>query len=1035
MPINQPACSPISRRARQQDTKKLLGFASLNLVRGATFFKVNPTTQGTPNNRFLDHKDRPGGYYVFRERPTQAPPEVIDSSFNRPKYRFPLRGNNATNHPWQCFYNNESLDTGIGGYYVLGLQRNLHGGVHLFPTADQDLVPVGAVAPGYIVAARLPGEQASCLAPGVAEALGNWPGFVLVRHVVEERKEEGAKEQPRQGVFYTLYMHLRSPAFPAELVARKAGATASQPPTDTRVFDQYVKDVPWFKELYKRRHGAWVNVSETQDARLGTLVWSKTPVDEADQKPPAAGSKTPKRYEALFEDGSTKTLHVPGETGKVQWLYKGPPGNLVEALKLLAEGKVVTFDEPFFPVATGEVLGFAGPLPSTLAPTPASFQVGASKDVPTRRKQFSLRSGFLHFQVFSPVGAPDNGLQLITELAKQLDLGGEKALEFHEVKEEQEDNFLEVSEIEKHLKKALPPEDQEPFGMKTSELFAAAQSIPRSSMGYGPRVARLLDENTSFSPEAEQLDWSSPCCRFAYPLKLEVETVLLPSPDQNTLVTGGSYELELRFEQETAEGRWQLMDCPGGACGVVEGKRKVCKPAVLKLDANKVKSARNGVIPLSLKVPAQADRMTLKARAGFFIEQAIPLPGADGRLLSKGITRRWRNVRLIQKNEWTPGSVKAVLDKVGQALGPICQEPAGDSVLEIAWCDPKKEAHIERIPSLRTEQDPPPAEPTPPGAKLFTAEGPLPPDGKLENLHPVTAVWLLNVLDKQNRARIRDEWPVPPPRKEDPRPLGSGWMKTQGERQVGGTAVALVIDEDFGYDKQNRVTLLARSGDKELPLTRGRAFSPGGNIVQEVATSFWGDWTLAVADTSEPPQVLEPKSQLPFLDSVISVPRPKLLGEQTAGEPVVLDKPKRQPDGTWRWQLRFEEPAPLSLPAFIRLYTSESETGPRTPYPEQVLPITARPFGGAALPTIDEKLFVMDEEKNFITDLTAAGEKVWKSKDILYIVKDLVRYQRCIEVADVQVGWSLVQGLSALAKRHALSSIPRSRRSASYSRT
>jgi len=990
--------------------KKLKGFASLNLVRGGTFFKVNPTTQGTTHNRFLDHKDRTGGYYVYRERQTQAPAEVIDSSFSRPKYSFPLRGNSATNHPWQCYYNNESLDTGIGGYYVLGLQRNLHGGVHLFPPAGQDFAPVSAVAPGYVVAARLPGEQASCLAPGVAEALGNWPGFVLVRHEVEERsQDEDAQSQGRKGVFYTLYMHLRSPVFPPDPVSRKPG--------DATAFNKYVQEVPWFRELYKRRFGAWVNVAEVKDIRLGALVWSQEPVAEADQQPPAAGSKSPRSYQVLAGDGPPMPIRVPGEVDKVQWLYKGPPGNLVEALKLLVEGKVVTFDEPFFPVRTGEVLGFAGPLPAELAPPSARFQVRPSEDVPGRRKQFSLRSGFLHFQVFSPEDDAENGVRLITELAKQLATGDDKAPEFVEVREDQEDNFLEVSEIEKHLKGALPPEDQEPFGKATSELFAAAQGIARSSMGYGPKVASLLDSKTSFAPEAELPDWSSPCCRFAYPLKLEVEVLHLPTPDQNPLVTGGSYELELCFEQEQSGGGWQRMECLRGGCGGELNGRKVCKPAVLRLDANKVKAAKNGVIPLSLKVPALADRMTLKAKEGFFIEQALPLPGSELRLLAQGITRRWRNVRLVQKNEWTPDSVKAVLGKVSQALGPAFQEPAGDAVMEIAWCDPRKEAHIERIPSLRTGQDTPGPEPRPPGAKLFTAEGMLAPDSKLENLHPVTAVWLLNVLDKQNRARVRDEWAVPPFRKEDPRPLGSGWMKTEAARRVGETATAIVIDEDFGYDKQNRVTLLARQGAHELQLALGREFAPGGNIVQEVATSFWGDWTLVVADTFEVSQALEPKSRLPFLDPVISVPRPKLVEEQTTEKPAVIEKPQRQSDGSWRWLLRFEEPAPLSLPAFVLLRTSESAAGPGNPYPERVIPVTARPLVSATAAQIDEKLFVMDEDKSFITDLTKDGMNVWKKKGSLYFIKDLLRFQKCFDAADIQVGWALVKGLSALAAK------------------
>ncbi|MFP2925085.1 hypothetical protein ACLESO_07685 [Pyxidicoccus sp. 3LG] len=984
------------------DKFQMKGFASFNLVRATAFFEKNPQALDTPNDRFLDHSATPGGRYLYREKRTEAPPEVVDSSFSRPKYSFPLRGSIASSHPWQCFYNNESLDTGIGGYYVLGLQRNLHGGVHLFPPSHQALAPVSAVAPGHVVAARLPGEHASSLAPGVAEALGNWPGFVLLRHELEELSND--KATGRKGTLYTLYMHLRSPVYPAATAKEQARG---------ETLDRYFQEVPWFQKLYRQRFGAWVSISsEDADTPPGTLRWSAGPVAEGDQKLAEAGATAEAReYKVLEEDGSSKPITVRTKEGRVRWLYKAPPGNLQAAMQSLSEGKVVTFDEPFFPVMTGEVLGFAGPLPGE-QPT-ARFQVPADPDVPGRRKQFSLRSGFLHFQLFCPENEKENGIKLLTELVQKLETGGAGTATFVDVKEDQEDNFLEVSEIEGHLKGALPPEDREPFGKATADIFKAAGAIQRSSRNYGALVASLLDKNTSFAPEAEKPDWSSPCCRFAYPLKLEVETLYLPRPEQNSMVTGGSYELELCFEQEVA-GEWLRMECPRGGCGGEENGRKVCKPAVVRLDANKLGAAKDGVVPLSLKVPAMAERMTLRAREGFFIEQAVSLPGADGRLLMQGIARRWRNVHLVQKNEWASDNVQTVLDKVNAALGLATEEAARKTVAEIAWCDPAKEVHIARIPPLSDMK--PPA----PGAKLFEADGRLAPGIRLENLHPVTAVWLLNVLDKQRKARVRDEWTVPAFRQEDPRPLCSGWVEKKGALHVGDTVTAVVIDEDFGYDRQNRVTLLARRGPHELVLTQGREFGPGGNIVQEIQASFWGDWSLVVADTAEPPQTLEPKAQPPFLTRTVSVPRPKLAGEQAPSEPVVTERPQRQADGSWRWRLEVEAPAPREFSGFILLRTGTSKAGPGSPYPERVLPVTVRSLVNTMVPPIDEKLFVLggkDGGKDFITGLTPLGEQLWKGPKKFYILDGHVRLLHCFQAMDIQVGWGLVKGLGRLAAK------------------
>ncbi|QSQ21737.1 hypothetical protein JY651_42390 [Pyxidicoccus parkwayensis] len=983
------------------DSYKLKGFASFNLVRATAFFEKNPQTlKTTEYDRILDHSDTHCGRYAYRQKRTDVPPEVVDSSFSRPKYSFPLRGNAASSHPWQCYYNNESLDTGIGGYYVLGLQRNLHGGVHLFPPANQAMAPVSAAAPGYVVAARLPAENSSSLAPEVAQALGSWPGFVLLRHEVEE-------PAGRKGTFYSLYMHLRSPVYPA-----------ATDPKQTRgaLLDRYFRDVPWFQKLYRQRFGAWVCVSESAEAPPGTLRWAAGPVTDEDAKlPEAQGESAPRRLEVLREDGTTEPITVRTAKGRVQWVYKAPPGNLQAAMGALAHGKVATFDEPFFPVATGEVLGFAGPLPEERATPPANFQVPADPDVPGRRRQFTLRSGFLHFQVFCPEKDSENGIRLLTELAKQLDLGGARPIEFFEVTEDKEDNFLEVSEIQRHLTQALPPEDRAPFDKATKEVFEAADTITRSSMNYGTRVASLLDRNTSFAPEAEKPDWVSPCCRFAYPLKLEVETHFLPKPEQNRLASGGLYELELCFEQEVA-GEWRRMECPRGGCGGEENGRKVCEPAVLQIDGNKLGAAKDGVIPLSLKVPALAERMTLKARGGFFIDQVLLRTPTDGRLLAEGITRRWRNVRLLQRSEWISENVKTVLEKVNASLGIETSEEARKLVAELAWCDPAREAHIARIPALSDQK------PDAPGPKLFAADGRLAPGGRLENLHPVTAVWLLNVLDKQRKAWVRDDWTVPSFRQEDPSPLCAGWTVREAAPRVGEVVTAVVLDEDFGYDKQNRVTLLATQDGQELVLAGGREYGPGGNIVQAVQAGFWGKWSLVVADTAEPPRPLEPKAQPTFLSKTVTVDRPRLQGEQTPGEAVLTERPQRQADGSWRWRLPFEAAAPRELSAFLLLRTDTRESGPGSPYPERVLPVTVRAVVDTPVPVIDEKQFVLEGpagEAEFITGLTTEGHSVLlKEKERLYVIEGHVRYKDCLAAMDIQVGWGLVKGLRQLAAKN-----------------
>ncbi|WNG15600.1 hypothetical protein [Cystobacter fuscus] len=951
----------------------------------------------------MDHSQRPCGHYCYRETRTDAPPEVVDSSFNRPRYSFPLRGNTVSTSPWQGYHNNESLDTGIGGYYVLGLQRNLHGGVHFFPPAEQKLAPVNAAAPGYVVAARLPGDKAPCLQDGVLESFGNWPGFVLVRHELEEMPSD-SQAQPRRGTFYSLYMHLSSPVFPP--------GVADKPSQKPSMLDNYFSQVPWFRELYKRRFGAWVNISG-QGAEPGTLRWAQEPVPPSDQEPPKPGG--PKRVcKVLADNLSLEDITVCDDKGQVHWLYKAPPANLKAALAALEKGQVITFAEPFFPVEAGELLGFLRPLPGHSA-----ILHGHLKDFEDERnapesarksKEMKLDAGFMHFQVFSPEDAPDNGIKLLVELAEKLDTKGGGKPRFVELKEDTQDNFLELDEIKNHLTTTLPPEDQADFNKATHQYFAQSSQSDDDGFGYGPAVANFLDQNTSFAPQAKAPEWES-CHRFNYPLTLEIETVYLPPPEKNSMVSGGSYKLELHFERANGDD-WTPMPRPrkGCACGPFAGNSTGCKPATLEINAKKLGEAKNGVLSFSLMVPALAERMRLKAASGFVIDQTMSLPGADGRMFVEGITRRWRNVRLIQKNEWVPQNARTVLKKLIAALEEQGQQhPKEEDVSQVAWCDPEKEAHIPRIIEGEEKASTP----------LFSDSGPLAPSHLLENLHPVTSVWLLNVLDKQKKAVVRDNWPVPGFRKEDPSPLYFGGVKKAGERHLGESLLVTVIDEDYGYDKENRVSILARQGAKTLTIASGRQFAPGGNIVQPLPLSFWGDWTLELTDTATPPKTLSPRHSSELLQTKFSIPRPKLMGELDGEDPIVIEQPIRLADGSWRWFFPFEEPAPLELPGFISLRLSETPQGPGTPQTEAMIPFTARPVQPSEEPLINDKLFKRDEaNKDFIVGLTEEGEKVLsKGKQTLFLIKDRVSFKDCLAAMDIRVGWGLVKGLALLKEK------------------
>lgn len=241
-------------------------------------------------------------------------------------------------------------------------------------------------------------------------------------------------------------------------------------------------------------------------------------------------------------------------------------------------------------------------------------------------------------------------------------------------------------------------------------------------------------------------------------------------------------------------------------------------------------------------------------------------------------------------------------------------------------------------------------------------------------------------------------------------------MKKAGERRLGETLLLTVIDEDYGYDKENRVTILARQGAKALTIASGRQFAPGGNIVQSLPLSFWGDWTLELTDTATPPKTLSPRHSSELLQTEFSIPRPKLVGELDGEDPIVIEQPIRLADGSWRWFFPFEAPAPLELPGFISLRLSETPQGPGTPQTEAMIPFTARPVQPSEGPQLDDKMFKRDEaNKDFIVGLTVEGEKGFsKGKKTLFLIKDRVSFNDCLAAMDIRVGWGLVKGLAVL---------------------
>lgn len=876
-----------------------------------------------------------------------------------PKFVCPLDSKDASPNLWKHYANNEMSTRGVGGYYAVGLQRTFHGGIHLFPEKGTSDTPIRVLAPGHVVAARLPPVET--LDKERIKNLGNWPGFVLVRHELIELDSTNAGKGP-PAPFYSLSMHVRSPRYVQQGGGQRAdgprgqgqqgqgqgqgqanqsgevGASAqsgqSGRPAALPQDERYFTEVKWFRSLVERRFGAFVRVMDdplaglvsrggaAPEVKVGEVVWAATKVEVDGQGVPKGD-----RFAVSHPDIAEITLKV-GDT--VAWLYKPPPAKLLEAVEALAAGKVVTFTDRFFPVAAGETVGL-------LAPLPVSLQS------PTTIGRRPFESGFLHWQVFAPVGGPgESGIALLERLAGKVSLSAERAkaeglekadgLTLREVVDEGDNAFIDTDDLKSSLGEALPEADRQRFREAFPDL------PPEVALGqYASRVIEFLDGATSFAPKpAQAAVWEAGCAP-SYPMVLQLDAQHLMSPEKNAeaLVAPpegvdpppqGKYYL-LTFEfLSRAGGALQPMrpqrGCAGSKC-CLDTSYGACKPRPLAIDEGAFRAARQqrdrSLLVFPLVVPAEADVMRVTLRGGLVAEGGAAVQGSEVLLLRDAAKERWRGSRLRHLIEWSPEYFK----KVSEALAKLSVEvDLTAEVQELAWCDPEKEVPIGRVtydgaaggfvPGSSTE-----------APKLFGPKG-LVRGGKVDNLHPVTATWLLNAVERLQLARLNEGGQAPSFGQADGQPLCAGWVvKGPGSPRLGDVVRAVVVDDDYDADEAARVRLIAKQGDTTLHLAEDKP-DPNGVLVRDVTVSFWGDWALETG-----PKAAK-KSGL-FGPQRLSIPAPESAAFSDEELALGLDELRKLPDGTLQLAVKVKEPV-AKLEGFLRFEVSaEDAPGPLSP--------------------------------------------------------------------------------------------------------
>jgi hypothetical protein len=781
--------------------------------------------------------------------PDEAPPQVF----------YPFGVEQRRESPLKYYYLNER---GKGGYFPVGLMQNLHGGIHLEPTAAAK-TPVRATMPGYIVAARLLAPSQGGDNGDVRRITDDRPlGFVLLRHEVLDKSSNGSANgqagsttgsDAKVHSLYSLYMHLAAPNWTA----------ASPAPTEA----------PWLASLLKMRFGGVVDLNPNSK-EVGKTFWSKEALSPGDRS-----FKVYDRDEPL-----------PAPKGRnILALGKPTPDDVRQAIDALQEGAIVTFDRALFPVAAGETIGFIS------ENQPLNGQSASSLENKDAR--------YLHWEMFSP-STEEGALKLLSDRA------GINKL-FNPVKELRQDNFLEMPSEEK---KDTPNELQQMLGNAGERLVEQLNSDT-----YGDILQKHFNEGKNFFPG--QPDTAA---QFTYPLDIVLDNTYQYKGD-----SAGNCSLEVTYFK-----------------GDVSFKTEKIP---FKPDQGK----------LTLTVPAEADAIDLWA-PDFFLDKPEPAANENPRpkrlesritLFEKAMNQHWRNLLLDHLNEWTSDGLNTQLEarrKAGHLddLVDTTSQTVFDAwkknIRPLSWwCRRKNDAdpHGE-VPILGAE------------AREKSIFGPgnhlLPESANTLNVHPVTALWLIDILLEKESIAFRKTWP-PETLKRDAstmKPLFLGLLSQDEKPAVGVRLISILVQHGYGttdgtnaMDVQFWATPTADGSLRYTPQMLGRTSYQDGVAMLRTSFSFWGEWRMHATDGAN--QQFEPL-QCGELSLLISKPE---LENQT----LMLDAGRNVPGSNGKTRplsmgsLKFSRNWPLSLAGYVVLeYWKDVQGEPPSPTPgAYAIPVVA----------------------------------------------------------------------------------------------
>lgn len=582
-----------------------------------------------------------------------------------------------------------------GGFFPLALpsggMSSLHGGIHLASQRHGD--PVVAMAPGYIVAARMSVLGNKSTNETVEQQLRNWNNFVLVRHDVSPTGKD--KYYP----LYSLYMHLAAFQPPA----------LGNAPIPQKIQGD-LAEIPWLRSLFLGRFGVLIRVSDVgappEDSfPLGTCLWPAEPLSDA-------AGKDKLQVKALTLDGSQLvTVSVKSETdaeGKAMrwWEWKAPERNLADLWSRLREGNMVSFDRPFITVQAGDVLGRTDNFPTKPFP-PLKGKDGTA---------YKIINRLIHWEVFST--KENNTLSLLVSRMKDASNEAVTKEFFPSLKFTDPAILFDGDQIRKEFRDADVP------NLKTS----APQGLDKVPKDFDPGdLLVLFNEGTKQGA--------------AIQVRFELRHLVEPSkcdPKLNEHVLRLKWTKKVNNTSQVVGPIYLLHITDTKASVTHEGGTPVNKlpPDVVLTsehwDRNFPTAAHiPKTVEFFLEGPLNAEQLQIeRVSAGVQIgSRESPALTADFARFKELTSKQWRNLILNKASDWVPAANKESLgDGVKEAV------PGGS----LAWW-----TYDAEYPVM--------------GSTKHLIEGDLPADGMVQNMHPVTLKWILELLHIDRLQRISDQ--------------------------------------------------------------------------------------------------------------------------------------------------------------------------------------------------------------------------------------------------------------------------------------